>query len=113
MERSSFIRTLAGSGLSVFGIGALSSFRDSTSLPDINRLPDHINANAPDFTKVRDDFPRIRNEVYMDNASTHPINIYTAAALHRYTEWAKNNVGDPWWPDWTDTREACKKQFAQ
>jgi selenocysteine lyase/cysteine desulfurase len=104
---------MAGTGLSVFGISALSSFKDGAELPDINRLPAYITSGVPDFEKIREDFPRVRDEVYMDNASTHPINIYTAGALHRYTEWAKNNVGEPWWPDWTEAREACKNQFAQ
>lgn len=113
MKRLSFLKTITGTGLSAFGMTALSSFGNAETLPDIKRLPGYINADTPDFGKVRDDFPRVRDEVYMDNASTHPINIYTAAALHRYTEWAKNNVGEPWWPDWTEDRQSCKKQFAR
>ncbi|MBL7734205.1 MAG: aminotransferase class V-fold PLP-dependent enzyme [Chitinophagaceae bacterium] len=113
MQRLSFFKTVAKASLTVLAANSLSAFKQPEEQPDIDRLPTHLNPLAPDFDKVRDDFPRVRDEVYMDNASTHPINIYTAAALHRYTEWAKNNVGEPWWPGWTDSRDACKKQFAQ
>src|SRR5690606_33710586 len=36
-----------------------------------------------------------------------------AAALHRYAEWAKNEVGEPWWPGWSDSRDECKQSFAK
>jgi selenocysteine lyase/cysteine desulfurase len=110
MERLSFLKTVATAGISAMGFDFLADKINLNDLPDLNKVPDYI--KTPDFSRIREDFPRVRSEVYMDNASTHPINIYTAAALHRYTEWAKNNVGEPWWPDWTDTREACRQQFA-
>jgi selenocysteine lyase/cysteine desulfurase len=112
MERSTFLKSLAGVGVSTFGLGALSSFTPGSKV-SIDSLPDYINAQSPDFDRIREDFPRVRNEIYMDNASTHPINIYTAAALHHYTEWAKNEVGEPWWPGWSDSRDECKAQFAR
>ncbi len=112
MERSKFIRSLTGIGLSTFGLNAFGSYSDYAKVhPD--KMPAYINAADPDFERIREDFPRVRDEVYMDNASTHPINIYTAAALHRYTEWAKNEVGEPWWPNWSDSRQDLKKQFAK
>jgi len=112
MERSTFLKSLAGVGATTIGLGSMSSFKSDVSTIDPDVMPSHITGMAPDFTKIRDDFPRVKQEVYMDNASTHPINIYTAAALHRYAEWAKNEVGEPWWPLYSDTRQECKDSFA-
>lgn len=112
MERSTFLKSLAGVGVSTLGLNALSSFKPDDYGHPVS-LPAHISGPAPDFERIRDDFPRVINEVYMDNASTHPINIYTAAALHRYAEWAKNEVGEPWWPGYIDTRDECKQSFAR
>lgn len=112
MERSSFLKSLTGLGLSTLGLSAFGSYSGFSDV-DPDKTPAYVNKEDPDFSKIREDFPRVRDEVYMDNASTHPINIYTAAALHRYTEWAKNEVGEPWWPNWSDSRQELKKQFAK
>ena len=50
---------------------------------------------VPDFERVRADFPRARTAAYFDNASSHPVSVHTAAALHRYVDWVTHNVGDP------------------
>ena len=113
MERSTFLKSLAGVGATTIGLGSLSSFKSDLNTIDPDIMPAHISGMAPDFNKIRDDFPRVKQEIYMDNASTHPINIYTAAALHRYAEWAKNEVGEPWWPLYSDTRDECKASFAK
>ncbi|MCC6367511.1 MAG: aminotransferase class V-fold PLP-dependent enzyme [Bryobacterales bacterium] len=68
---------------------------------------------APDFSAVRRDFPRARTAAYFDNASCHPLSVHTAAALHRYVDWATNEVGDPWWPSWTNPRSEAKNLFAK
>ena len=33
--------------------------------------------------RVRADFPRAQTAAYFDNASSHPISVHSAAALHR------------------------------
>lgn len=69
--------------------------------------------SEPDFDSVRQDFPRARTAAYFDNASSHPISVHSAAALHRYVDWVAHNVGDPWWPDWAGHRDDSKAQFAE
>ena len=112
MKRIGFLKSLAGVGASTFGLSTLSSF-SAYNFGKNETFPEHLKADSPDFNRIREDFPRVRDEVYMDNASTHPTSIYTAAALHRYTEWAKNDVGEPWWPAWSDSRKECKNLFAK
>ena len=61
---------------------------------------------------VREDFPRARTMAYFDNASSHPISVQAAAALHRYVEWVTHDVGEPWWPAWAQPRDEAKTLFA-
>ena len=68
--------------------------------------------SAPDFAAIRADFPRAATAAYFDNASSHPLSRQSAAALHRYVDWASDDVGEPWWPDWARTRDDSKKLFA-
>ena len=68
---------------------------------------------APDFDVVRADFPRARTAAYFDNASSHPLSVHSAAALHRYIDWATYEVGEPWWPSWAASRNEAKDLFAQ
>ena len=65
------------------------------------------------FERVREDFPRARTMAYFDNASSHPISVHSAAALHRYVDWVANEVGEPWWPAWAPPRDQAKALFAQ
>jgi selenocysteine lyase/cysteine desulfurase len=67
----------------------------------------------PDFAAVRADFPRARTAAYFDNASSHPLSVHSAAALHRYVGWLTDEVGEPWWPQWAATRDESKNLFAQ
>ncbi|MBT4499865.1 MAG: aminotransferase class V-fold PLP-dependent enzyme [Gemmatimonadetes bacterium] len=67
----------------------------------------------PDFEVVRRDFPRARTAAYFDNASSHPLSVHSAAALHRYIGWVTNEVGEPWWPSWAADRGESKKLFAR
>ena len=67
----------------------------------------------PDFDAVRHDFPRAKTAAYFDNASSHPLSVHAAAALHRYVEWLTHEVGEPWWPAWAGTRDAAKTLFAR
>ena len=67
----------------------------------------------PDFAAVRADFPRARTAAYFDNASSHPLSVHSAAALHRYVDWLSHQVGEPWWPAWAAPRDQAKKLFAQ
>ena len=67
----------------------------------------------PDFAAVRADFPRARTAAYFDNASSHPLSVHSAAALHRYVDWLTHQVGDPWWPSWAEPRDQAKKLFAR
>ena len=60
-------------------------------------------SGTPDFAAVREDFPRARTRAYFDNASSHPISVQSAAALHRYVDWLTHHVGPPWWPSWAQT----------
>lgn len=68
---------------------------------------------TPDFAAVRLDFPRARTAAYFDNASSHPLSVHSAAALHRYVEWLTHEVGEPWWPQWAASRDEAKHLFAQ
>ena len=65
------------------------------------------------FERVREDFPRARTMAYFDNASSHPISVHSAAALHRYVDWVAHEVGEPWWPAWAPPRDKAKTLFAQ
>ena len=64
------------------------------------------------FDSVRLDFPRARTMAYFDNASSHPISVHSAAALHRYVEWMTHDIGEPWWPAWAAPRDEAKALFA-
>jgi hypothetical protein len=57
MERSTFLKSLAGVGATTLGMGSLSSFKSDVSTIDPDVMPSHITGMAPDFTKIRDDFP--------------------------------------------------------
>lgn len=72
-----------------------------------------MSVDAPDFVAVRADFPRARTAAYFDNASSHPLSVHSAAALHRYIGWLTDEVGEPWWPQWAATRDEAKRLFAQ
>jgi selenocysteine lyase/cysteine desulfurase len=65
-----------------------------------------------DVETIRADFPRTRTAAYFDNASCHPISVQSAAALHRFIEWNTHEVGEPWWPRWSEPRERAKALFA-
>lgn len=65
------------------------------------------------FERVREDFPRARTMAYFDNASSHPISVHSAAALHRYVDWVAHEVGEPWWPAWAPPRNQAKALFAR
>ena len=65
------------------------------------------------FDRVRADFPRAQTAAYFDNASSHPISVHSAAALHRYVDWLTHELGEPWWPQWAQPRDQVKALFAQ
>ena len=65
------------------------------------------------FERVREDFPRARTMAYFDNASSHPISVHSAAALHRYVNWVAHEVGEPWWPAWAPPRDQANTLFAR
>ena len=65
------------------------------------------------FDQVRADFPRAQTAAYFDNASSHPISVHSAAALHRYVDWVTHELGEPWWPQWAQPRDQVKALFAQ
>ena len=68
---------------------------------------------TPDFDTVRNDFPRAKTAAYFDNASSHPLSVHSAAALHRYIDWVTHEVGEPWWPPWAAPRDESKRLFAK
>ena len=68
---------------------------------------------TPDFDAIRNDFPRTKTAAYFDNASSHPLSVHSAAALHRYIDWVTHEVGEPWWPPWAAPRDASKHFFAK
>lgn len=70
-------------------------------------------SGTPDFSVVREDFPRTKTGAYFDNASCHPLSVHSAAAIHRYVDWETNEVGDPWWPYWAKARDESKILFAK
>ena len=66
-----------------------------------------------DLAAIRADFPRTRHAVYLDHASSHPVSVHTAAALHRYADWLLHDVGEPWWPAWAGPRDRSRHLFAE
>ena len=68
---------------------------------------------TPNFDAIRNDFPRARTAAYFDNASSHPLSVHSAAALHRYIDWVTHEVGEPWWPPWASPRDESKHLFAK
>ena len=71
-------------------------------------------SGAPDFAAVREDFPRARTLAYFDNASSHPISVQSAAALHRYVDWLTHDIGgDSWWPSWAQDGDDATQLFAR
>ena len=70
-------------------------------------------ATEVDFEAVRTDFPRTRTAAYFDCASSHPLSVHSAAALHRYVDWVAHQVGAPWWPSWAPPRGETKNLFAR
>lgn len=70
------------------GSGAFST----ATKPDTMAFP----GGTPDFDLIRNDFPRARTAAYFDNASSHPLSVHSAAALHRYIDWITNEMGEPW-----------------
>jgi hypothetical protein len=70
MERSTFLKSLAGVGVGTLGLNSLSSCKSGVSVSSVNPdvMPAHISGAALDFNKIREDFPRTREEVYFDNA---------------------------------------------
>ena len=70
-------------------------------------------ATEVDFEAVRADFPRTRTAAYFDCASSHPLSVHSAAALHRYVDWVAHQVGAPWWPSWAPPRGEAKNLFAR
>jgi selenocysteine lyase/cysteine desulfurase len=51
--------------------------------------------------------------VYLDHASSHPLSVHTAAALHRYADWLLHDLGEPWWPTWAGPRDRARQLFAE
>ncbi|MCC6859369.1 MAG: aminotransferase class V-fold PLP-dependent enzyme [Bryobacterales bacterium] len=76
-------------------------------------MPRGAAAGSFDINSVRADFPRTRTAAYFDNASCHPLSVQSAAALHRFIEWNTNEVGEPWWPYWSEARQQSKALFAE
>jgi selenocysteine lyase/cysteine desulfurase len=86
--------------------------RETPSI-DEQAVPVAPPGGAPDFDAVRNDFPRARTAAYFDNASSHPLSVHSAAALHRYIDWVTHEVGEPWWPPWAAPRDEAKHLFAK
>ena len=84
-----------------------------TSPMDEHLPSDTSPEEKPDFDTVRNDFPRVRTAAYFDNASSHPLSVHSAAALHRYINWVTYEVGEPWWPPWAAPRDESKHLFAK
>lgn len=59
--------------------------------------------DAPAGLAVFDEeFPAARSRVYLDNASTHPLPLSSAAQVKRMVDWEVEEVDDPWWPGWAE-----------
>ena len=86
--------------------------RETPSI-DEQAVPVAPPGGAPDFDAVRNDFPRAKTAAYFDNASSHPLSVHSAAALHRYIDWVTHEVGEPWWPPWAAPRDESKHLFAK
>jgi len=71
-------------------------------------------SSVPDFAAVREDFPRARTLAYFDNASSHPLSVQSAAALHRYVDWLTHDIGGgSWWPSWAQDGDDEIELFAR
>jgi selenocysteine lyase/cysteine desulfurase len=70
-------------------------------------------AAAPDFGSLREDFPWVRNEVFLNNAGWHPIGVHSIRAMQAYLDYKMKGPGEGR-EDFHGGKQAeVKKLFAQ
>ena len=68
---------------------------------------------APDFSKLRADFPRALNETYFNSAAQHPLGNHTVRGMHRYIEFLHKGPGEGREDFWETGFRQVKPMFAR
>lgn len=70
-------------------------------------------AAAPDFSRLRADFPRALNETYFNSAAQHPLGNHTVAGIQRYLDYLHKGPGDGREDFWGAGLREVKPMFAR
>jgi selenocysteine lyase/cysteine desulfurase len=70
-------------------------------------------AGAPDFSKLRADFPRALNETYFNSAAQHPLGNHTVRGIERYIEFMAKGPGEGREDFWETGFREVKPMFAR
>src|SRR5918992_2356068 len=70
-------------------------------------------AAAPDFSKVRADFPRALNETYFNSAAQHPLGNHTVRGMQRYIDFLAKGPGEGREDFWETGFREVKPMFAR
>jgi selenocysteine lyase/cysteine desulfurase len=70
-------------------------------------------AAAPDFSKLRGDFPRAQNETYFNSAAQHPLGNHTVRGMQRYIEFLAKGPGEGREDFWETGFREVKPMFAR
>lgn len=70
-------------------------------------------AAAPDFSKLRADFPRAQNETYFNSAAQHPLGNHTVAGMQRYIDYLHKGPGEGRTDFWETGLREVKPMFAR
>src|SRR5918994_1006885 len=70
-------------------------------------------AAAPDFSKLRADFPRALNETYFNSAAQHPLGNLTVRGIQRYVDFLAKGPGEGREDFWETGFRQVKPMFAR
>jgi selenocysteine lyase/cysteine desulfurase len=70
-------------------------------------------AAPPDFSSLRNDFPWIQNEVFLNNAGWHPIGVHSIRAMQAYLEYKMKGPGEGNEDFHGGRQDEVKRLFAQ
>jgi selenocysteine lyase/cysteine desulfurase len=70
-------------------------------------------STAPDFSKLRADFPRALNETYFNSAAQHPLGNHTVRGMERYIEFLAKGPGEGREDFWEKGFREVKPMFAR
>src|SRR5438477_7250764 len=70
-------------------------------------------AATTDFAGLRNDFPWVQNEVFLNNAGWHPIGVHSIRAMQSYLDYKMKGPGDGREDFQGARQDAIKRLFAQ